>query len=224
MPLKTLAYDNLSSRAYAAVREALINGDFRPGERLVIQDLAEKLGTSVTPVREGCLRLVSERGLEIRSGRFLVVPDMELSRYIEIRKMRLALEGLATAEAAMRGGQKEIDALRALHARFYKANSKRDHRTATRLNREFHFGVYRLSGMNMLLAQIESLWVSMGPILRVYHEEGAEAYIAADEHVKMLDAIESGNAADAEAALKRDIERGGQGIMQYLESLAVKAV
>ncbi|MBL8583674.1 MAG: GntR family transcriptional regulator, partial [Rhizobiaceae bacterium] len=90
MSIKPLATDNLSTRAYTSLRSALIDGDFAPGERLVIQDIAERFGTSVTPVREACLRLVSEQGLELRSGRFLTVPNLDLGRYLEIRKMRIA--------------------------------------------------------------------------------------------------------------------------------------
>ncbi len=73
----------------------MIAGQFRPGQRLVMQDLADQLGTSVTPAREACLRLVSERGLELRSGRFVTVPALTLARYMEVRTIRLALEGLA---------------------------------------------------------------------------------------------------------------------------------
>ena len=41
------------------------------------------------------MRLVSERGLEVQSGRFVLVPALSLSRYLEVRTIRLALEGLA---------------------------------------------------------------------------------------------------------------------------------
>jgi GntR family colanic acid and biofilm gene transcriptional regulator len=87
--IKPFEYTNLSAQAYASLREDLIAGSFRPGERLVMQDLAERLGTSVTPVREACLRLVSEQGLEIRSGRFITVPDLDLGSYLEIGVIRL---------------------------------------------------------------------------------------------------------------------------------------
>ncbi|MBA4363419.1 MAG: GntR family transcriptional regulator, partial [Pseudomonas sp.] len=49
MQIQPLEQGNLSARAYYAIREGLIAGNFRPGERLVMQDLADKLGTSVTP-------------------------------------------------------------------------------------------------------------------------------------------------------------------------------
>lgn len=52
MQIQPLEQGNLSARAYFSIREGLIAGNFKPGERLVMQDLAERLGTSVTPVRE----------------------------------------------------------------------------------------------------------------------------------------------------------------------------
>lgn len=217
MSIKPLATDNLSVRAYASIRGALIDGDFAPGERLVMHDIAERLGTSVTPVREACLRLVSELGLEIRSGRFLNVPDLDLGRYLEIRKMRIALEGLATESAAEKATPQDVAHLADCHGRFVKASRGRDNFNSIRLNREFHFGVYRLSGMKMLLSQIENLWVSMGPILKVYYREHADDhYLGAEEHVNVMNALERHDAEAAREALVGDIVRGGEGILAYL--------
>lgn len=111
MTIKPLEQGNLSARAYTALKDALISGTFGPGERIVMQDLAERLGTSVTPVREACLRLVSEQGLEIRSGRFVTVPELDLARYMELRMIRLALEGLAAGLAAEHAQPADIDRL-----------------------------------------------------------------------------------------------------------------
>ncbi|MGO4319830.1 GntR family transcriptional regulator, partial [Agrobacterium sp. MCAB5] len=91
---------SLSARIYTKLREGLIVGSFAPGERLLMQELAERLGTSVTPVREACLRLVSEQAFELRSGRFVVVPELSQDRYVQIKVIRTALEGLA-AELAV---------------------------------------------------------------------------------------------------------------------------
>ena len=57
--LKTLEHDNLSNTVYATLCDALIKGQFQPGDRLKIREIAEKLGTSVTPVRDAILRLAS---------------------------------------------------------------------------------------------------------------------------------------------------------------------
>src|SRR5437762_10971032 len=100
MKIEPLEQGSLSLRTYVTLKDALIAGNFRPGQRLLMQDLAEQLGTSVTPVREACMRLVSERGLEVRSGRFVTVPNLTVSRYMEIRTIRIELEGLAAELAA----------------------------------------------------------------------------------------------------------------------------
>lgn len=205
------------------MREALIAGDFSPGERLVMQDLADRLGTSVTPVREASLRLVSEQGLEIRSGRFITVPSLDLSRYLEIRAIRLALEGLAAELGAKHAQASDIAKLTEVQERFEKARYAGEQKGAGKLNRQFHFGVYQLSGMNMLVSQIESLWVSMGPILRIYHEQVRTDYFGADEHVRLIEALAKQDGPGARAALERDIVRGGEGILRHLSSLPVKA-
>jgi DNA-binding GntR family transcriptional regulator len=222
--IKPLVTDNLSSRAYTSLRDALIDGDFLPGERLVMHDIAERLGTSVTPVREACLRLVSEKGLEIRSGRFLNVPDLDLGRYLEIRKMRIVLEGLATEEGAAKVRPQDISRLADIHRRFLKSSHAHDNFSTIRLNREFHFGVYQLSGMKMLMSQIENLWVSMGPILKVYYREHADDhYLGAEEHVNVMNALERRDGRAAREALVGDIERGGEGILAYLGKRPIAA-
>lgn len=223
MAIKPIEQGNLSARAYAALREALIAGTFGPGERIVIQDLAERLGTSVTPAREACLRLVSEQGLEIRSGRFIVVPELDLNRYLEVRTIRIALEGLAAELAAQHARPADIDALSLIQSRFEKARMAGDSNAAVRLNRDFHFGVYRLSRMAMLICQIENMWISMGPILKVYHEDVITDYIGADEHVHLIQALTRRDGPAARAALERDIVRGGEGILRHLSALQDKA-
>src|SRR5215472_4294926 len=106
-----------------------------------MQDLAERLGTSVTPVREACLRLVSEQGLEIRSGRFIAVPELDLARYLEIRTIRTALEGLAAELATSHARPADIEHLSGVQRRFERARKAGDSRAAIEMNREFHFGV-----------------------------------------------------------------------------------
>ena len=219
MKIEPLEQGNLSARAYGALREALIAGSFGPDERIVMQDLAERLGTSVTPVREACLRLVSEQGLEIRSGRFVTVPALNLQRYLDIRVIRTALEGLAAELAAEHAEPADLDHLGSVQKRFERARLAGDSAEAIKMNRAFHFGVYRLSRIDMLIHQIETMWVSMGPILKVYHEDIVTDYLGADEHVHLIEALASHDGPAARAALVRDIVRGGEGIIRYLSAL-----
>jgi DNA-binding GntR family transcriptional regulator len=208
---------SLSARIYNKVREGLIVGNFAPGERLLMQDLAEQLGTSVTPVREACLRLVSEQALELRSGRFVSVPGLSRSRYVQIKLIRMALEGLAAELAAENVTKPEIDQLAGFHSAFVASEKAGDFGAARAANRSFHFGVYRLSKMPMLIGQIESMWVSMGPILNVYYREIPHEYVGAEEHDHILDALRSGNKVKAREGVENDIKRAATSLLRYFE-------
>lgn len=224
MQIQPLEQGNLSARAYFSIREGLIAGNFKPGERLVMQDLAERLGTSVTPVREACLRLVSERGLELRSGRFATVPALTRARYLEVRTIRIALEGLAAEMATQNVTEADLARLLELHNLFEEADRKNDSLAAMHHNREFHFTLYRLSGMDMLTAQIEGLWVSMGPILNLFYTFGHNSYIGADEHLVLMDALRDKKPAKARKAIADDILRGGVSILKFIDETEDKPV
>ncbi|MER8670388.1 GntR family transcriptional regulator [Mesorhizobium sp. M1156] len=215
--MQPIEQGSLSARTYISLREALIAGNFRPGERLLMQDLAQRLGTSVTPVREACFRLVSEQALELRSGRFITVPELTRSRYWQVRLIRIALEGLAAELAVEHVSEKDIAKLVEIHRDFVAGETSGDADRARRANREFHFGVYRLSKMDMLIAQIESLWVSMGPILNVYYLQAENDYIGAEEHETLIEALRTRNKKVARKAIERDIVRGGMNLLRYFD-------
>ena len=219
LAIASIAQGSLSQRAYAVLRDGLINGHFRPGQRLIMQELADQLGTSITPVREACMRLVSEGGLQLRSGRFAIVPPMTLERYMEVRMMRLELEGLAAEIAAQRATTEDIVLLRELHP-LYVAADHEDADEAYRQNRDFHFAVYRMSRMPILVSHIESLWTSMGPMLTIFFVNGKRSYYGADAHYRVIECIEAGDGAGARAAIRRDIIDGGVDFIRFLEEQA----
>jgi DNA-binding GntR family transcriptional regulator len=212
-----LAQGSLSQRAYSVLRDGLINGHFRPGQRLVMQELADQLGTSITPVREACMRLVSEGGLQLRSGRFAVVPPMTLERYMEVRLMRLELEGLAAELAAQRATPDDIARLNEIHPLYAASDNQGMTDEAFRLNREFHFTVYRMSRMDMLTNHIESLWTSMGPMLTVFFMHGKRTYFGIQAHQQVIDSITAGDGPGARAAIRRDIIEGGKDFILFLK-------
>jgi DNA-binding GntR family transcriptional regulator len=221
--IEPLEQGNLSARTYVALKDALVAGNFRPGQRLLMQELAERLGTSVTPVREACMRLVSERGLEVRSGRFVTVPDLTMARYMEIRTIRIELEGLAAELGAKNVAPGDLAAITDLQARFEAADRAHASAESIRLNREFHFTVYGLSQMPMLIAHIESLWISMGPILNVYYNEVVNDYVGAEAHVHLIKALRAKNGTKAREAIAMDIVRGGESLLAYLKGKAAAA-
>src|SRR5690606_26751823 len=106
----------LGGVVYQKLADALIKGALRPDTRLRICDLAQKMGTSVTPVREAMLRLIQDGALVMRTARDIRVPILDADRYLEIRSIRLELEGLAAQNAAQTAGVADIERLETLVA------------------------------------------------------------------------------------------------------------
>ena len=79
------------NEAYEALRQALISGQFVPGQKLTLRALAGALGMSVTPVREAIHRLTAERALEASANRSVHIPPMTREKILELRDIRLAV-------------------------------------------------------------------------------------------------------------------------------------
>lgn len=216
--MQKIGQGSLSARVYQALREALIAGDYEPDQRLKMQDLAEQLGTSITPVREACLRLVSEHSLELRSGRFVSVPELTRDRYMQVRLIRINLERLATTYAAKNATLADVKKLHDLHEKFVAAEIKGDLPKARRFNQQFHFYLYSLSGMDLLTSQIEAMWASMGPILNVYYRQLNHGYEGAEEHLEIIQGLQNKDGSVASDALERDIVRGGLSLLHYFDA------
>ena len=85
--------------AYTLILEAIDTGIYRPGDRLVESELADRLGVSRTPVREALQRLETQ-SLLARDGRSLIVASLDHNQMAELYVVRAELEGLAAKLAA----------------------------------------------------------------------------------------------------------------------------
>ena len=188
---------------HAKLSRALTDGALKPDDKLRIRALADQLGISVTPVRDAILRLVEAHALEWRGPKDIRVPRMTLRQLNEVRLIRLRLEGLAARMAAEASDPNVIRALRKLIAENEEARSSSHVAAAVRFNREFHFTICEASGLPVLRAMIESLWLRMGPLIASVYEDGGEAMISS--HYDIVQAIEEANGDAAESAIQKDI-------------------
>jgi DNA-binding GntR family transcriptional regulator len=209
-------HEKLATRIHKEFQGLLIAGEFTPGERLKVADLVEQTGTSITPVREALIQLVSENAVEMYSPRAFAIPQLSLDRYREIRAMRMALERLATQEATPHLTPRDLDKLETSHDGFVAAEKAGDGRTTLRSNREFHFRIYQAARMPLLLTNIERLWAMMGPILNVFYAKMDNDYIGAAEHLNILEAFRAGDAEAAGRAMQADLQRGGESMERYI--------
>lgn len=215
--LKPVKKENLSVKVYNEIRNALINGQYEPGERLIIGELAQELGVSITPVREAIFRLISEQGLEMQAATAVYVPYVNSEKLAEIQQIRFHLEGMGAAEAAKKITPKQLDNLVALQREFI-ASTSTDPKRASYLNRKFHFAILEASRMPMLRSTVESFWVITGPILKIFHVKTASLDYESDQHrhEAVIDALRARDPEAARKALQEDLVWGGKIMIDWL--------
>src|SRR5437899_6347861 len=110
--LSTAEDTSLRRQVYDSLREALTAGRFIPGQKLTFRFIAGALGVSLTPVREALRRLVAEDGFEMQPNRSVRVPLMTRDKVLELRDIRIAVEGLAAEKAAAVATGRQVAKLR----------------------------------------------------------------------------------------------------------------
>ncbi|CAM3961872.1 GntR family transcriptional regulator [Bordetella tumulicola] len=208
----TVQYESMGDRVYTQIATALIEGKLKPGDRLRIRELAAELGTSVTPVRDAILRLVQDGALVMRSARDIGVAKVSLAQYLEIRDIRLELEGMAAARAAITATDEDVARIEALIAENERALEAGDVNSAIGLNQRFHFEYCHIANMPVLLDILERLWLKMGPLIAQSYVQGGRDMI--DGHYALLRAMRQRDGQAARIAVQTDILHGGQAILE----------
>ncbi|PGH55530.1 GntR family transcriptional regulator [Azospirillum palustre] len=214
--LSLLEHDNLGSTIYQKLCEALMRGVFKPNDRLKIRDLAERLGTSVTPVRDAILRLVQDQALVLRSPRDIRVPMLTRAAYLEIRDIRVNLEGLAAARAAERATPPQIEQLEALLTHNEEAMAAGNTALATELNQIFHFRLAEIADMPVLGDILRRLWLQMGPLIADVYGGAGRTMI--DHHYPLMDAIRRHDGPAAARAIQDDIQLASGPILERIDA------
>ncbi|GAB1575202.1 GntR family transcriptional regulator [Bordetella petrii] len=216
--MEKIVRHTLSDRVYADLKELLQSGEMEPGQRFTLRGLAATVGTSAMPVREAVGRLSAEQALEVLPNRAIRVPIMTRERFLELRTLRIQLEGLAIEQAAQHRSAAELADIRRHEQEFRQARElpEPDGRQAVRANKNLHFAIYRAARMPVLLQIVESLWLQVGPVLnydlassprRLTHGE------AHQHHADMVAAIARQDPAAARAALVADLMSASEFIL-----------
>lgn len=216
------ARPTLAAHVLARLRSWLVEGVLSPGEKLSLRTSAERLGVSMTPVREAMAQLIADRALEVMPNRAVRVPVMSLQQFRELTAIRIAIEGFAAQRAAQVRTQPDLVAMRRHDAAFRRECGRRrgDSLAAVRANAAFHFSVYAAAGLPTLLPIIEGLWLRIGPVLNLDMRSSAARLVMGGAercHADLLAAVEAQRPRAARAALTKDIARAAA----YIESRGV---
>jgi len=199
---------SLGERAYLTLKDSLIRGAMQPGTKLTVRSVGQALGVSTTPARDAITRLIGEGGLINAGPKTVIVPYLSLPDLDEITAIRLALEGLAAEQAASHVTEADIKELENLQERINRGLDESRYTEVLDANKDFHFLIYRRSGLRRLVTIIESLWLRMGPAFNGLYPEFAQSRTGVSNHLWALRGLQDRDAAAVRAAIENDIRSG----------------
>lgn len=190
--------------AYALILEAIDGGVYRPGDRLVESELADRFGVSRTPVREALQRLETQSMLA-RDGRSLIVASLDHNQLAELYVVRAELEGLAARLAAQHASVEEIRVLRSMVEEDRKLLG--DPSALSRANRRFHKQIHLASHNRYLVQQLDLVHRSMALLASTSLAAEGRDSAALAEHEAIISAIAARDGDAAYDALRTHISR-----------------
>lgn len=188
--------------AYSLILEAIDVGVYKPGDRLVESDLADRFGVSRTPIREALQRLETQ-SLLTRDGRSLIVSSLDHSQMAELYIVRAELEGLAANLAAKHATSEEIKVLQDMVESDRKLIS--DPSSLARSNRRFHKQIHLASHNRFLIKQLDLVHRSMALMATTSLAADGRGAVAVEEHQAIVTAIANGDSTEASEKLRDHI-------------------
>ena len=191
----------------------ILTGEYGPEERLIEEQLAERLGVSRTPVRQALTMLEAEGLVEIAPNRGATVCSFSIEDVWDIYDLRAVLEGHATRRATGRIERGELERLRALTGEMEGlAGRFDDHeeeiRTLVTLNQEFHGTIVEAS-RNRRLQRLINRTVEIPLMFKAFFwYTPRERAISNHYHRQILEALEKGNADRAEITMREHVYEG----------------
>lgn len=185
--------------AYKLIVDAIDDGTYKPGDRLVESELADRFQVSRTPIREALQRLETQAMLT-RDGRSLIVSSLDHNQLAELYEVRAELEGLAAQLAAQHATPEEIRVLYGMIASDREIIDDPD--KLSRANRRFHHQIHLASRNRYLMTQLAMVHRSMALLESTSLAIDGRGEIALNEHEAIVNAIEERDGGAANKALK----------------------
>ena len=205
----------IAERAYQAIKTAILEGHFLPGARIKAEELAESLGTSRMPVREGLNRLAAEGLVEGLPHRGFRVKQFKPEEIEEIHMIRTNLETMSIRIAISKATEEDISELDEIVSQMETLLVSGDISEVIALNREFHIFLYQLTGLKHLQEILTRLW-NFFPRY-AYRTVPGRVEAAMKEHRQLVDAFKERNIEAAQEAIKLHILESSRQYIEYLK-------
>ena len=217
--INTNEYLPLRDVVFNTLRDAILTGKLVPGERLMENQLAEKLGVSRTPVREALRMLELENLVELVPRKGAQVLDMSEKDIINILEVRSALEGLATSVACKKMTKEDLQQLKNMEVDFEKAVADNDVEHFVDIDEDFHDLIFSATENDKLINIFRNLRIQLYRyrMAQAKNNETSMSTIVA-HHRSIIRAIENHDAEEGASIAQGHIKYQTESILRFVRN------
>ena len=213
-------YLPLRDVVFQTLRQAILRGELRPGERLMEIHLAQKLGVSRTPVREAIRKLELEGLVLMIPRKGAVVAEITISDLEDVLEVRMALEELAVKHACRRITPEQLEQMEHLAEAFQKTLYGDDVGACAQADVRFHEAIYEATGNGRLVQILNNLREQMYRYRMEYLKDRQSHSLLVREHEEILEGLRDRDEKLALEVTCRHIERQKEYIIGVLNAKA----
>ncbi|WP_327000275.1 GntR family transcriptional regulator [Dactylosporangium sp. NBC_01737] len=223
MPERSKAHEvsrpQLSETVAGLLRDRIMSGQLRPGERIRLEQIADETGLSITPVREALLMLRAEDMVELQPRRGHVVAPLSRQDIIDVFGLQGDIAGELAARVAVTITPAQLDDLRQQHERLRRAAQARQVTRIEQLEFEFHRSINRLADARKLSWLLRA--ATRYTPTRFYAASPEWRAAMAADHEALLAALEAHDADAVRPAMARHFTDGAERLVKHLDGLGV---
>ncbi len=210
------------SRVFERLRRMIIEGEYGPDERLIEEQVAERLGVSRTPVRQALTMLEAEGLVQIQPNKGAMVCSFSVDDVMEVYDLRAVLEGHATRRAAAKIDAGQLARLEELAAEMEGLSGRyadrgEEIRRLVVLNNEFH-GTILEASRNRRLGRLVQRIVEIPLVYKAFFRYGSHERVMSNHyHRQILKALRDGDPDRAEIVMREHVYEGRDFVVRALE-------
>ncbi len=213
-----------AERLRAKIEQDILTLKLKPGERLDECGLAERYGTSRTPVREALLQLSSDGLVDIRPKKGAIVAKLSIRELVELFEVIAELEGACGRLAAKSYTAQDLEAINAAQETCRKYAELRDPQGYQQADEAFHAAIYAASRNDCLVKLVVGVSKRVAVYRRSQFEQMDRIRLSISEHDQIIHTIQDGLADEADRLLQlHTMNLGGDFLRMFRVMLASQA-
>ena len=208
--LPQLNNKSLREQVLDALRDAIVHGEFKPGQAIVESELATQMGISRAPIREALQILNSEGLLETVPYHGTTVRRLTKNDIEELYGLRSVLEVFAVRRIIAQNNPTDVDVLRKHYQDMLAMAAQGDLKRLNEIDHRFHDDLIELSRHQMLRSVWNAVALRVRQVMALVNERNTDLKQIAYNHLPIIAAIAAENEEDAVRLIERHIASNGE--------------